>query len=120
MSTMTLDSVDTTCVAPRAARPAARPSTVRLTRRGRLVVFVLALLTLAILGVLGASMAGASGRGEALRTHTVTVAPGMTLWDLASRAAHGGDVLAMERQIASMNGLSDGMLIAGQSLRIPS
>ncbi len=113
MSTMTLE--------PRTTyRRPQQGSTVRLTRRGRAVVFAVALLVVLVVGVVGASMAGASGKGEALRTHTVTVASGMTLWDLASQAAHGGDVLDMEQEIKDLNGLSDGMLIVGQTLRIPS
>jgi len=97
-----------------------RRSTVRLTRRGRVVVFTVALLVLLSLALLGAGFSGATGqRGDEAPTHTVVVAPGDTLWDLAATAAHGGSIRDTEQQIKDLNGLDSGMLIAGQRLRIP-
>lgn len=103
-------------------RPYAAPhrSTVRLTRRGRAVVVVLALAVLAAVGLLGASISGAAPRGGSVPTRTVVIHPGDTLWDLASTAAHGGSVLEMEQRIKDLNGLDSGMLITGQILRIPN
>lgn len=101
-------------VAPR------RPSTLRLTRRGRVVVFILALLVVMALGFAGASLSGAAGKaGRGVPTRTVVVAPGDTLWDLASEAAEGGSVRGMEQQIKDLNGLDSAVLVAGQRLRIP-
>lgn len=112
MSSMTIDQFLAT--APR------RRSGVRLTRRGRIVVFVLALLVLMALALAGASLSGAAGEaGAGVPTHTIVVAPGDTLWDLASDAADGGSVRAMEQRIKDLNGLDSGVLIAGQRLRIP-
>jgi len=114
MSTMILDQLIDS------PRPAPLRSTVRLTRRGRIVVFAAGLLVLLALGVLisnGAGAAGHAGRPES--THAVVVAPGDTLWDLASGAAHGGDVRAMITHIEEINGLSGVSLSAGQTLRIP-
>jgi len=97
-----------------------RRSTVRLTRRGRVVVFALALLVLLALGVAGAGLSGAAGeKGRDVPTRGVVVAPGDTLWDLASEAADGGSVRDMEQQIKDLNGLDSGMLLAGQRLRVP-
>ena len=67
--------------------PIARPtSTVRLTRRGRLVVFAASLLVILAVGVFWGTGSVASGeRGEAERTLVVQVQPGDTLYDLAAR-----------------------------------
>ena len=112
MSTMTMDQLT--------HRPAPRRSTVRLTRRGRAVVFLFALLVILTAAFVGAGLSGAAGRQGELPTHTVTVVPGDTLWDIASQAAHGGDIRSMEQEIKDLNGLDSGMLAAGQRLRIPS
>lgn len=130
MSTMTLDQLldSPRSTAQATARPAARPvarpargrSTVQLTRRGRVVVFVAGLIALLGLGLLIAGGAGAAlHSGTPEQTHAVVVAPGDTLWDLASEAADGGDVRAMIAHIEQINGLSGVSLSAGQSLRIP-
>lgn len=112
MSTMTIDRL------PR--RATRRSSAVRLTRRGKVVVFGFTLLVLLALAVVGAGLSGAAGQQGHLATHTVLVAPGDTLWDLAAQASHGGDIRAMEQEIKDLNGLDSGMLVAGQHLRIPS
>ena len=122
MSTMTLDLL---LDAPRPAlrRPvrSERPlSTVRLTRPGRVVVFVVGLVALLGIGFLVANGAGAAlDAGTPEPTHTIVVAPGDTLWDLASEAAGGDDVRAMITHIEQLNGLAGASLSAGQSLRIP-
>lgn len=119
MSTITLAQLPDS---RRTRRPAGttRRSTVRLTRRGRVVVFVFGLLLVLGLGLLisnGADAALHGGKPES--THLVVVAPGDTLWDLASAAAHGGDVRSMIAHIEKINGLSGVSLSAGQTLRIP-
>lgn len=119
MSTITMDRpMDQLLAAPRA--PRRQRSTVRLTRRGRMVVFVLGLMVL-----LGLGLAVSAGAGAALHsgapepTHQVVVAPGDTLWGLASGAARGGDVRSMITHIEELNGLSGADLAVGQTLRIP-
>ncbi len=62
----------------------ARRSTVRLTRRGRLVVLGLGLAATLGLGLYAASVSTASDHPE--QTRVVTVQPGQTLWDISSRA----------------------------------
>jgi len=122
MSTMTIDQL---LDAPRPAtsRPARseRPrSTVRLTRRGRVVVFVVGLVALLGIGLLVSNGAGAAlHAGTPEPTHTIVVAPGDTLWDLASEAAGGDDVRSMIAHIEEINGLAGANLSAGQTLRIP-
>src|SRR5690349_6916390 len=71
------------------ARPqvrAARPQ-VRLTRRGRLVVFAFALLAVLAAGVMIASASAAGNHAGTPDVHVVTVHPGDTLWDIAGDAA---------------------------------
>jgi hypothetical protein len=96
-------------------------STVRLTRRGRVVVFVVGLMALLGLGLAVSAGAGAALHGGAPEpTHQVVVAPGDTLWGLASDAADGGDVRSMITHIEELNGLAGADLSVGQTLRIPN
>ena len=127
MSTMTLDQLfETTRTAPvraaRPTRPARSRSTVRLTRRGRVVVFVAGLLLLLGMGLLISNGAGAAlHAGTPESTHSIVVAPGDTLWELASEAAGAdGDVRSMIDHIEKINGLAGASLSAGQTLRIPN
>ena len=93
----------------------------RLTRRGRLVVFVLGLVAILAIGVLLAS--GATGTQEAGTpepTTTVVVGPGDTLWEIAADAAEDGDIRAMVERIQRLNALDSGMVTAGQRLRVPA
>jgi LysM repeat protein len=101
------------------ARPAV--STVRLTRRGRLVVFLLALgvvLTAALL--LSGRSTATSESGRDVPTVKVTVEPGQTLWGISSEVADDGDVRAMVDRIEQLNALDDSMLYAGQELFVPA
>ena len=115
MSTMTIDEMMTRNAVP------ARPQ-VRLTRRGRLVVFLGALAIVMLLGVVWGSGSVATERaGTPEPTDVVTVMPGDTLYDLAADATPaGGDVAAMVERIQRLNALDSGMLVAGQELRIPT
>lgn len=121
MSAMTIESLTVRPVRPALTlvqAPAPRP--VRLTRRGRLVVFVAALLGVLALAVLGSQMASAGEHPGVLRTHLVLVKPGDSLWNVAVRAAGAGDVTSMEDQIIKLNGLSSDSVEAGQLLRVPA
>jgi hypothetical protein len=101
------------------------PVPVTLTRRGRIAVLATTLVFLAA-GVLcsvalvqGASTAGAE-RGQAVRTKTVTVEPGQTLWEIAARVDPDADIRATVEEISRLNGLtSAGDLEMGQSLVVP-
>lgn len=95
-------------------------SSVRLTRRGRLVVLALALLAVLAVGIVLAS--GAVGTGEAGTpepTRVVLVGSGDTLWDIAAGLADDGDVRAMVDRIQKLNALDSGMVTAGQKLVVP-
>lgn len=50
----------------------------------------------------------------------VTVAPGDTLWDIASRRYPGTDTRQKVFEIEQLNGLSDPSIQAGQRLRVPA
>jgi hypothetical protein len=101
---------------------ATNPSGVRLTRRGRLARTLLVLSLAVVLASVFGLNAGA-GTTDSVGAPTsfieVTVAPGDTLWSLASRMADGGDVRALVDEIASVNALATADLQAGQKVRIP-
>jgi len=97
-----------------------RASTVRLTRRGRLVVLVAGLATALGIGIVGASLAVAGDQPE--QTRVVTVHPGQTLWDIASATAArtgGGDTRSMMSHLEALNHLDSTSLQVGQHLRVP-
>lgn len=105
-----------------AARPAPRGQ-VRLTRRGRAVVFGLALLVVALAAVwLAAGSAATRDAGGAAGVDVVTVAPGDTLWAIASDAAAdtGDSVRDMMRAIQQLNTLDGSVVYVGQELRVPT
>ena len=95
-------------------------ATLRLTRRGRLVLvlFVVALATLAgfTLGH-GSSLAASSARPV---RHTVVVHNGETLWSVAARVAPHQDPRLVVAQIESLNHLSTPSVEAGQQLVLPT
>ena len=98
------------------------PSGIRLNRRGRLArTFVV--LSLAI--VLGSVVSAKAGAGTdvapqaAVSFITVTVAPGDTVWSLATRLADGSDVRSLVSEIISVNSLASVDVATGQKLRIP-
>ncbi|MGW6132060.1 LysM peptidoglycan-binding domain-containing protein [Cellulomonas sp. NPDC055163] len=90
----------------------------RLTRRGRLVVLLLAALVLAA-GVQG-GQALADGPTRALEVTTYTVAAGETLWQIAAASARPGeDVRDVVLELQALNGLATAGLDAGQELVLP-
>jgi Tfp pilus assembly protein FimV len=114
MTTMTLDSMFQT--------PSIRRSAVRLTRRGRVVVVVAALLVAFAIGVFvtAAGSVATQQPGTAEPTKIVQVGSGDTLWDIASRLADDGDVQPMMEEIKQLNALESGDLQVGQRLVVPA
>ncbi|NYG54931.1 LysM peptidoglycan-binding domain-containing protein [Nocardioides perillae] len=104
-----------------ARRPAAARGELRLTRRGRLVVFGLCLAV--VLGAalfLGQSSVATDRPGTDVPTEVITVGTGDTLWEIASeRAATGSDIREVMVQIERLNALESAALDAGQRLRVP-
>lgn len=93
----------------------------RLTHRGRVVVFVLGLLALLAVGVvLAAGSVATPEPGAAEPTTVITVGTGDTLWEIASEAAGDGQVRDMMAQIEDLNALESTSLQAGQQLRVPT
>jgi hypothetical protein len=130
MSSITLAPVRVERARPAASRrvASARPrqvrrGQVRLTRRGRLVVvgFVLAVAS-AVAVFLAAGSAATGEEGAPGQIDVVTVAPGETLWGIASDVAaeSGDDVRDVMQQIRDLNTIDGGTLFAGQDLRVPA
>lgn len=105
-----------------ALSPAYRPAgQLQLTRRGRAVVFALAMLVVLAVAVLfSARSAATMDPGAEVATERIVVAPGQTLWAIASEHAADGDVRGMVDQIEQLNALDTSMLYAGQELFVPA
>lgn len=103
---------------------AQRPAQLRLTRRGRVVVFIAGLIVIALASLaFGASSVATQKAGQPVATETIVVGSGQTLWDIASDiAAQTGeeDVRDVMHEIKQLNALESGMLMAGQRLRVPA
>lgn len=104
----------------------ARRAPLRLTRRGRMVAMLGALLLASLLSALVfvLAMGPASGRSAAPApagaAPTLTVQPGDTLWAIASRVAPKADPRVVVQQIIDRNGLAGASVQAGQVLVLPS
>ena len=98
------------------------PSASHLTRRARLAR-TLVVLSLSVLMVSGFAMKAGAGSvsNPDGPSHfvTVVVAPGESLWSLASALADGGDVRALVNEIVTVNSLESVDVQAGVRLRIP-
>jgi|SRR4051812_18646287 cell division protein YceG involved in septum cleavage len=121
MTTMTLDTLfqPGTTFAPDMRRPR---SALRLTRRGRVVVVVVALLVAFAVGVFvtAAGSVATQHPGTPEPTRIVQVGSGDTLWGIATELADGGDVRAMIEEIKQLNALGSEALQAGQRLVVPA
>jgi hypothetical protein len=94
---------------------------IRLTRRGRLVLLMVAsalLLTAFSLGRVSTSAATDGARPSHVRH--VVVQPGQSLWDIARQAAPGADPRQTVGRIVDLNGLTDATVRPGQALVLPS
>jgi nucleoid-associated protein YgaU len=107
-----------------AAAPAeAGGRSVRITRRGRLVLVALvAVLAFALvsLGQFAASAVAADGGGDAPVSVTWVVQPGETLWVIAERVDPATDPRETVARIVAMNDLPSSSVQAGQELQIPA
>jgi hypothetical protein len=117
MTTMTLDTLFDSPLLPRVSR-----STVRLTRRGRVVVVVAALVIAFAIGVFvtAAGSVATQHPGTPEPTKIVQVGTGDTLWGIASQLSDDGDVRAMMEEIKHLNALDSADLQAGQRLVVPA
>jgi LysM repeat protein len=94
-------------------------STLRLTRRGRLVILSALVALLCVAFLAGRSGAQAATEGAPKPYASTTVQPGETLWSLAKRVAPGHDPRATVEQIQRLNHLTTGTVRAGQQLLLP-
>lgn len=105
-----------------ARRAHVEPATLRLTRRGRMLLTAVSVLVFgAAVLVLGLRIAGVLEPGPHF-THTVPVqvAPGQTLWSIAESTNPGQDPTIVVEKIANLNKLATPADITpGQTLQIP-
>ncbi|MCA1712213.1 MAG: LysM peptidoglycan-binding domain-containing protein [Actinobacteria bacterium] len=103
------------------AAPLAAPTRLRVTRRGRVVLLVLASLLLFVAvsaGRTGSQAATATETGPSLQQ--VTVQSGDTLWAVAQRVAPDNDPRDVVAQIQRLNHLHSSGLRVGQQLLLPT
>ena len=120
---MTINSMNTSKVVDFQGFQANPSGRIVLNRRGKLAR-TLVVLSLAIVA---ASVAGGEAGANASKSTvtasdsfiTVTVAPGDTVWSLASRVAPQGQAGALVSAIIEINSLGSGDVVAGQKIRIP-
>ena len=122
MSTMTINSMNTSKVLDFQGFQANPSGGITLNRRGRLARTLVVLSLAIVVASVAGGKAGASTSSHASAPHsyvTVTVAPGDTVWSLASRVAPQGDAGALVASIIEINELGNGDVEAGQKIRIP-
>lgn len=128
MSTITITEFQTSRLRPvRAARPvpiarqAAATPAVRLTRRGKAAVLVLAVAAIAVLAVMfGPSSTATSEIGATQETTTVRVLPGHTLWQIAAEANPSGDIRDTVDEIVELNALPNASALQmGSEIAVP-
>jgi len=104
--------------------PGDAPQSLRLTRRGRIVLAVLAAVAaslFALAAVRGMPAAGSTAPAGA-PGHSMTrivVQPGQTLWSIAMRADPHADPRLVVQRIIAANALPGGSVHAGQHLVVP-
>ena len=106
--------------------PDRRP--VRLTRRGRCVLWLAAGLILAailtpvlLVAATGAQAANHGAPASAVRAgmRAMKVRPGDSLWSIALRAEPNADPRVVSQEIIQFNALSGSVLVPGQTLWVP-
>ena len=95
----------------------------KLTRRGRVVVTTLAAIPFVVMAVIaGLNAGGAAATGDISSTQFsyVSVAPGQSLWQLASEIAPSSDPREVVARIVALNQLPSADVQPGERLAIPS
>ena len=101
-------------------RRAPQAGTVRLTRRGRMVVMTVFLgIALAVMVVLGGWATATRDAGTPEPVRVIEVQPGDTLYGIAGDLAGPGEIREMVHRIRQLNALPSGALQAGQKLAVP-
>lgn len=91
-------------------------STVRLTRRGRVVVLALCLVLAGLVAALAASTSRAAPSGA---PPVAVVQPGDTLWSVAARHLPSNDPYGVIEEIRHLNDLTGNTIHPGQELILP-
>ncbi len=106
-----------------AARPrravSPRPSSVRLTCRGRVVLRLVFIVLAVLLVAAVATQTRAMGAGSRQEHKSVVVGSGDTVWSIAARHAGRHRVPATVLQIAELNDLDGVWIEPGQRLLLP-
>lgn len=101
-----------------AAQERAGEAPLRLTRRGRAVLVLLAVAVLLLAARVGVAVASGPGEPTEVRVHVVS--SGETLWELARGvAAPGEDLRDVVGALVELNGLESSGLDAGQKIVLP-
>lgn len=104
------------------------PSPIRLTRRGRVVAGVLAVVALTAVALVIIALAASGGaqatnNGQARAGYQgmreIVVQPGQTLWSIASAAEPSVDPRVVVQEIMSANAMTSTTISAGQLLWVP-
>ena len=99
--------------------PASAPTPYRLTRRGRVLTWMLGIVTLAIIAF-GLVQGAQPATPDVVGTTTVTVVPGQTLWAVAQQINPQADPRVTVQAIAALNGIEAGSpLRSGSTLAVP-
>ena len=126
MTAMTFDtplrprSTSSATPSARAARPvASAPGTLRLTRRGRVLLLLVLATLLLVAFSLGRTSADAGSAAPAGPAPTAVVQPGETLWEIARRVSPDADPRATVARLTQLNDLGSTPIVAGQRLTLP-
>ncbi|CAN5399398.1 hypothetical protein BH09ACT10_BH09ACT10_06770 [soil metagenome] len=121
MSTISIHTAVRTNRRPVACTAAKAPVAVRLTRRGRLALFLVA-ATVVLTGAIafGSSVTATGESGDPVSTTTTVVQPGQTLWQLAKKANPGGDIRQTVDDLMELNALPNASALQiGDEIALP-
>lgn len=91
----------------------------RLTRRGKLLLWTMACALGLILGVVLGDVATADSFPQAVEVQSHFVAKGETLWEIALSINPGIDTRDVVADIVDLNGFSDASIQAGSVIYLP-
>lgn len=104
---------------PTAPARAGREAPLRLTRRGRVVIFLLLLAIGVVVSLVATSSGAASDTAGRVPVQYVTVAPGDSLWSIAGDVAPDADRRDTVAEIMELNALSGSSVNVGQRIAVP-
>jgi hypothetical protein len=104
----------------RAPHPGAS-APLRLTRRGKVAILLVAAIVIGLLAVMMGPSSTATGEaGAPVETTSVRVLPGHTLWDIAAAANPDGDIRATVDKIIELNSLPNASALQmGSKIAVP-